>query len=73
MKKVILSLAVLAVSATAFFVSNDNSKNETLFASNLEALAESEIIRDCDGCSTEKEIYCCAVGLNGAIFFLFRD
>ena len=69
--------AALLLAATVLVsvcVNNGNDSMEAMFDANVEALARSEGLEKCNGCSTDKEIFCChliIVDVGG--YFLYRD
>lgn len=67
---VTLLLAVLA----SICIKNGNNVVDSIYNSNVEALAQNESLDKCKGCSTDGEIYCChLIILDVGGFLLYRD
>ena len=76
MKKKIASIGIglLVLIGTVLLYQKRHESN--ILNQNIEALAngESELEEKCGGCSTDKEVYCCHLIIEGfGGFFLFKD
>ena len=78
MKKNILKATVVAAYAlvAGFNVYNSQKSDvmSELALANVEALAESELSQKCGDCSTDKQVYCCTLVIEGlGTFTLNKD
>ena len=78
MKKNILKATVVAAFAlvAGFNVYNSQKSDvmSELALANVEALAESELSQKCGVCSTDKQVYCCTLVIEGlGTFTLNKD
>ena len=78
MKKNILKATVVAAFALVVGFNVYNSQKSDVMSelalANVEALAESELSQKCGDCSTDKQVYCCTLVIEGlGAFTLNKD
>ena len=78
MKKNILKATLVAAFALIVGFNVYNSQKSDMMSelalANVEALAESELSQKCGDCSTDKQVYCCTLVIEGlGAFTLNKD
>ena len=72
------NLSYSPLTALELYVNNSNSQKSDVMSelalANVEALAESELSQKCGDCSTDKQVYCCTLVIEGlGAFTLNKD
>ena len=72
------NLSYSPLAALELYVKENNSQKSDVMSelalANVEALAESELSQKCGDCSTDKQVYCCTLVIEGlGTFTLNKD